>query len=172
MTATTPSAPAPADAPLHRVARASAAVALLGIGALHAAWGAGSSWPMATRTELSEAVLGSPGLERGGAAACYAVAGALGAGAALVAGWPAQLDRPRRVAVAGIAATLAGRGALGLTGRTHLVSPVSTGERFRRLDRRIYAPVCLTLAGLIALSLTGSPRSGDRLTSGGGQAEA
>jgi Protein of unknown function (DUF3995) len=159
MTATTPSAPGPAPASLHHAARVSAAAALLGIGALHAAWGAGTSWPMATRADLSEAVLGSPGLQRAGAAACYVVAGALGTGAALVAGWPTQLDRSRRVAVAGIAAILAGRGALGLTGRTHLVSPASTGERFRQLDRRIYAPVCLTLAGLTGLSLTGARRA-------------
>jgi hypothetical protein len=42
---------------------------------------------------------------------------------------------------------------LGLAGRTDLVSPISTGQEFRRLDRRIYAPVCLGLAALSALSL-------------------
>jgi hypothetical protein len=62
------------------------------------------------------------------------------------------------VAVAGIAAILTGRGVLGLAGRTDLMSPVSTGERFRRLDRRVYGPLCLPLAGLVGLSLEGGRR--------------
>jgi hypothetical protein len=154
MTSTTPPVPGGRDVSLDHAAGTAVATALLGMAALHAAWGAGSSWPMADRAELSDAVLGSPGLQRGGAAACFAVAGTLGTGAALVAGWPRQLDRQRRGAVAVMAAVLAGRGVLGLAGRTALVVPVSTGARFRRLDRRIYAPLCLALAGLTALSLT------------------
>jgi Protein of unknown function (DUF3995) len=149
----TPSDPRPEATLGDHAAGAAAAAGLLAIGALHAAWGAGSSWPMASRAELSRAVLGSRGLQRGGAAACYTVAGALGTAAALVAGWPKRAGRPRRVAVAGIAAVLAGRGALGLAGRTDLVSPVSTGQAFRRLDRRYYSPLCLTLSALTALSL-------------------
>jgi hypothetical protein len=47
---------------------------------------------------------------------------------------------------------LTGRGALGLTGKTRLVSPSSASERFGRLDRRVYSPLCLVLAGLSALS--------------------
>jgi hypothetical protein len=38
------------------------------------------------------------------------------------------------------------------------MSPVSTGERFRRLDRRVYGPLCLPLAGLVGLSLEGGRR--------------
>jgi hypothetical protein len=154
MTSTTSGA-RPVNALVGRAARTSAVATLAVIGALHVAWGAGSAWPRASRADLSDAVLGSPGLQGDSAGACYAVAGALGAAAALVAGGPQALDRPRRVAVAGIAAILAARGALGLIGRTHLVSPPSTGERFRRLDRRVYAPLCLSLAGLTALSLGG-----------------
>lgn len=86
------------------------------------------------------------------AAACYAVAGLLGTAAALVAGRPNRFDRPRRVAVTGV---LASRGMLGLLGRTDLFSPTSTGDRFRRLDRRFYSPLCLTLAALTWLSLPG-----------------
>jgi hypothetical protein len=145
----------PGTASLGRAAKSTAVVTLIGIGALHAAWGSGSSWPMADRADLADAVLGAPGSQFGGASASYAVAGALGTAAALVAGWPQTLERPRRVAVAGIAAILAGRGAVGLAGHTNWVSPVSTGSRFRRLDRQVYAPLCLTLAALTALSLTG-----------------
>ena len=46
----------------------------------------------------------------------------------------------------GIAGVLGGRGVLGLAGRTSVVSPDSDGARFRRLDRRFYAPLCLGLA--------------------------
>lgn len=147
---------------LPSASRASSATALLAIGALHVAWGAGATWPMATRDELSGAVLGSPGLARGGEAACYSVAGLLGVSAAMVSGWPRRAERPRRIAVAGISAVLAARGLLGLAGRTDLVSPGSTGQRFRELDRRIYSPLCLALATLSAMSLRSpdSPHSG------------
>jgi hypothetical protein len=40
---------------------------------------------------------------------------------------------------------------LGLAGRTRLVSPSSASPRFIRLDRRVYSPLCLALAGLTAL---------------------
>jgi len=136
------------DVEARRVAREATAGTLLVVGALHAAWGAGSNWPMSSREELSDVVLGSPGLERENAPACYAVAGLLGVAAALVSGRPRQFDRPRRVAVTGVALVLAGRGTLGLTGRTDLVSPTSTGDRFRQLDRRLYSPLCLALAAL------------------------
>ena len=139
--------------PTSRVAGATAASALFGVGALHAAWGAGLGWPMDTRAELSDAVFGAKGLLRGGAGPRNVVAGTLGVSAAVVAGWPRRADPVRRVAVAGIAVTLAARGGLGLVGRTDLVSPRSTGSRFRQLDRRAFGPLCLTLAGLTALSL-------------------
>jgi hypothetical protein len=45
---------------------------------------------------------------------------------------------------------LAVRGTLGLAGMTHVLSPGSTSARFRTLDRRVYSPLCLALAGLAA----------------------
>jgi hypothetical protein len=148
------SAARPHATSLGRAARLPAVAGLAGIGALHVMWGNGSAWPMESRADLSDAVLGAAGLtRRDSAAACYAMGGALGLAAALVAGGPERLERPRRAAVAGIAAVLAARGILGLAGRTDLVSPVSTGARFRRLDRRVYGPLCLALAALTASSL-------------------
>jgi hypothetical protein len=47
-----------------------------------------------------------------------------------------------------VAAVLSGRGLLGLAGRTDVVSPGSSSARFRRLDRRVYSPLCLALAAL------------------------
>src|SRR5690349_18367449 len=118
--------------PQARLAGITVAAALAGIGALHAAWGAGSNWPMSSRADLVEAVVGAQGSPSADAAACYAVAATLGTAAAIVAGRPKRMDRPRRAAVVAIAMTLAARGALGLTGHTRLVSPTSTGERFQR----------------------------------------
>jgi hypothetical protein len=79
-----------------RAARSSAVVTLAAIGAVHVAWGSGSAWPMTSRADLSDAVLGAPGLEGDAAGACHAVAGVLGVAAALVAGGPAPLERQRR----------------------------------------------------------------------------
>ncbi|HMJ36036.1 MAG TPA: hypothetical protein VK501_19180 [Baekduia sp.] len=51
---------------------------------------------------------------------------------------------------------------MGLAGRTDLVSPGATSERFRSLDRGYYAPLCLTLAALAApAALGGAPRSSE-----------
>ncbi len=53
---------------------------------------------------------------------------------------------------------VARRGALGLAGRTDIVSPGSVSERFRRLDRRCYSPLCLALAALAVPAVSGSAR--------------
>jgi hypothetical protein len=55
---------------------------------------------------------------------------------------------------------------LGLAGQTRLVSPVSVSARFTRLDRRVYSPLCLTLAGLAALSIRPSHRAPSRRAHG------
>jgi Protein of unknown function (DUF3995) len=77
------------------------------------------------------------------------VSAALGAAAAFAGGWPAQYPAIRRTGAAGAAAVLAVRGGLGLAGRTDLIAPGSVSARFRRLDRAVYSPLCLLLAGLI-----------------------
>jgi hypothetical protein len=125
-----------------------AAVALAGLGVLHAAWGLGASWPLRDRAALADAVIGRADVPP--PAACWAVAAALGTAATVVAGRPRRLPRLRRVATAGVTVTLAGRGLLGLAGKTDVVSPGSSSPRFRELDRRIYSPLCLALA-LLAL---------------------
>jgi hypothetical protein len=117
---------------------------LFGVAALHAAWGAGKSFPFRDREHLADAVVGNAAVPP--APACYAVAGALTAAAALVQGFPAGHPTLRRVGLLGVAVVLGGRGVLGLTGRTDLVSPARTSARFRRLDRNLYSPLCLALA--------------------------
>jgi hypothetical protein len=129
-----------------RASTRTAAVGLGGLGALHAAWGLGSSWPLADREALADAVIGRADVPP--AAACWAVAGALGAAAAFVGGRPRALPRVRRAGAAGVVLVLTGRGLLGLAGRTDAVSPGSSSPRFRRLDRQRYSPLCLALAAL------------------------
>jgi hypothetical protein len=130
----------------------SAAVTLLGIAGLHALWATGSPWPARDRDALADVVAGRAGGAVPSAAACMAVAGLLTTAAALVAGEPQRLPRVQRAGAAGVAVVLAIRGGCGLAGRTDLVSPGSTSPRFRRLDRRYYSPLCLSLATAAASS--------------------
>ena len=125
-----------------------AAAGLAGLAGLHVAWAAGSSWPLPDKAALSDAVIGRDTFPS--AAACLVVAGALTAGSAFVAGWPASHERLQRTGAAGVVGALAVRGGLGLAGRTRLISPTSSSARFRGLDRRVYAPLCLALAVLAA----------------------
>jgi hypothetical protein len=137
---------------MRRAGVATASAALFTLAGMHAAWGAGSAWPLPDRDALADAVIGAA--EVPPPAACFAVSGALAAAGALVAGWPGG-RRPavHRLGTGVVVGVLAGRGVLGLSGRTRLVSPASTSARFARLDRRVYSPLCLGLAGLSALSL-------------------
>jgi hypothetical protein len=129
---------------MHTMRTRLTAATLFGVAALHAAWGAGKSFPFRDREHLADAVVGTAAVPH--APACYAVAAALTAAAALVQGFPAGNPTLRRVGLRGVAVVLGGRGVLGLTGRTVLVSPTSTSARFRRLDRNLYPPLCLALA--------------------------
>lgn len=138
-----------------------AAAALAGIAGLHVAWGLGSSFPFASRDELADAVVGTPDVPP--PAACYAVAGALVAASALTADLPIAPRRVRRLGRAGVAAVLGARGIMGLAGRTDLAAPGSSSPRFRRLDRRCFAPLCLLLAAGTATAV-GTGRAPDPAT--------
>ena len=134
-----------------KVGRASTSVAsaaLLGLAGLHAVWGLGATWPLPDRASLADAVVGTDDVPP--PAACFAVAGALGVGAILVGGRPRRVSRVRRWGSAGVVGVLAARGVAGLLGGTDRLSPGSTSPRFRRLDRRLYSPLCLGLAALSA----------------------
>ena len=135
---------------MRQAAAAAASTGLLAMAGRHAAWGAGSAWPFPDRAALADAVIGAA--EVPAPRACFAVSGGLGAAGALTAGWPAGYPGLRRAGSCAVAAVLTGRGTLGLAGQTRLVSPVSVSERFTQLDRRVYSPLCLTLAAMSALS--------------------
>lgn len=125
-----------------------ASAGLLGIAGLHVIWATGSSWPLADAGELADVVAGKPAGRAPSPAACLAVAGLLTTAAALVAGRPRRLPGLSRAGAGGVVAVLTTRGALGMAGRTDVLAPGSTSERFRRRDRTVYSPVCLTLAAL------------------------
>ncbi len=123
---------------------ATAGAALGAIGALHVAWGRGSTWPYPDLDTLADEVVGRPVVPA--PAACYAVAGLLGAATVLVVTPPAVAPRLQAVGQAGVAAVLGTRAALGFFGRSDLVSPGSTSATFRRNDRRRFSPLCAALA--------------------------
>jgi hypothetical protein len=134
-----------------RLVPTATAAALAGIGALHLLWATGSSFPFPDRAALADSVVGTHEVPSSGA--CVTVATALLSGAALVAGPPKMPPGLRRAGLIGLTAVLAGRGGLGLAGRTDLVSPGSSSTTFRRLDRRVFSPLCLALAAGSATAL-------------------
>lgn len=130
-------------------ARAATAGTLLALAGLHVLWGRGSSFPFSDADDLSDAVVGRSSVPPPGA--CFAVAGALTVAAALVADVPRLPRAVQHLGVSGVAVVLATRSGLGFVRRTDVVSPGSGSSRFRRLDRRVYSPLCLALAaGAIA----------------------
>lgn len=119
-------------------------LALLAAGVIHAVWATGSTFPFRTRFALNDTVVGrqvTPGPTE-----CLAVAVLLVSAAGAVA----RADRRRgpwsRTAAAGVAAVLAIRATLGFSGRTAMVVPGSESPRFKRMDRRVYSPICALLA--------------------------
>ena len=126
-------------------------VVLGGLGVLHVAWGRGSTFPFTSRDELNDAVIGSARPPSRGA--CYSIAALLAIGASSVASSALGASGLVRWAAGGVAMVLGSRGALGLAGRTDIVSRDSTSDRFRRLDRRAFSPLCLALAAGAARSL-------------------
>jgi hypothetical protein len=120
------------------------AATLFALAGLHVMWGLGSSFPFRNREELADSVVGTSDVPP--LAACMAVAAALTLAAVLVTG-VTPLPKPIRTIALRIAATvLATRGLAGAFGRASTLSPGSDSPTFQRLDRRIYAPLCLWLA--------------------------
>jgi hypothetical protein len=117
---------------------------LVALAALHVAWGRGSTFPFNRGTDLADTVVGTQTVPP--PAACFSVAAALVAGAALVHDLPGLPGPVRRLGLVGMAGLFGLRGALGFAGLTSLISPGSTSARFRRLDRRLYSPLCFALA--------------------------
>jgi hypothetical protein len=120
------------------------ACGLIGLSTLHVAWGLGSSFPFASRDELADAVIGTPTVPS--PSACFTVAAGLAAGSAFLLD-PIPMPRTvRRSGLLGMSLAFGARAVLGWSGHTDKVSPGSNSVRFRRLDRRLYSPICACLA--------------------------
>jgi len=119
---------------------------LILLSAMHAGWAFGASWPCEDRAALADAAIGRPDVP--GTAMCLTVSSALAVAAYCVGAPRRGPSTVRRLAASGVVVAFAGRGALGLIGRTDVVSRGSNSPRFRSLDRRVYSPVCLAIATL------------------------
>jgi hypothetical protein len=128
-----------------------AAVAIAGASALHALWATGASWPASDSNELADLVVGRRPMP--GPAACATVAAALavGAGATAIAtsGRPRRLTHRSRPMATIVSATLLVRGVGGTA--ADLVGKVDATPAFRRWNRRLYNPLCVGLAILVAV---------------------
>jgi hypothetical protein len=118
--------------------------ALISLAGLHVAWGLGSAFPFSDRSQLADSVVGTK--EVPSPLACFTVAAALAAGGALVQGVPRVPSPLRRCGLLAMAGVFGVRGTFGFFGKTDLMAPGSTSPRFRHLDRRVYAPLCIGLA--------------------------
>lgn len=120
------------------------AAGLGSISAIHVLWAQGWTFPFRDLHQLNDQVVGqqvapSP-------ASCYAVAAMLAVAAVSVERAARGSSPMGRLATIGCSAVLGTRAGLGFTGRTHLAVPGSTSAAFRRNDRRVFAPLCATLA--------------------------
>jgi hypothetical protein len=142
-----------------RLSTRAAAAGLAALAGVHVAWAAGSSWPLADRVALADAVIGRAGGEVPSPAACLLVAGLLGTAAGVLGG-EASASPLKRLGARVLVATLAARAGCGLAGRTDVLSPGSCSPRFRELDRRVYSPLCLVLAALALPAAVPARRAG------------
>jgi hypothetical protein len=143
---------------LRRTAAGAGTAALAGLAAAHGAWALGASWPAPDRNALAELVAGSSRMPS--PTACWTVAGCLAAAAWVSAGFAGRGPLPTAAKSAVIGA-LAVRALAGLTGRTDLMVPWTPSPTFIARDRRILAPACAVLSGLLACGI----RPGTRGTS-------
>lgn len=149
--------PAPQDATTLRRLRPIAvltATTLGAIGAIHAAWAAGSTWPYGDATTLTRSVLGVPeAADFPPPGLTLVVTGALaitgGAALARTSG-SEQVRRLGRLITLPAAAVLTIRGLGGFA--QSLLAPTAATPEFTRNDLLLYSPLCLALAaGLVAL---------------------
>lgn len=125
---------------------------LAAIAIVHASWGFGSSFPAADRDSLALLAIGQRQVPD--AAACFAVAFAVAAMAALPSvalGW-VELPRPFvQLAKLGCwagAAIFAARGVAGYLPAFDRIFPL---EPFHTMNRVAYSPLCLLLAALFVV---------------------
>lgn len=133
---------------LQGTARVISGVGLGAVGALHAAWAAGSHWPARDRRALGEAVIGNAE-ELPSGAATGVVAGVAAASGLITAGAFGNgkgIVRVRRL----IGLALLARAAVGGDVALAALGMPPAKARFISLDNRFYRPLCAVL-GIAAL---------------------
>lgn len=139
-----------------RTARSVGSTGLLTVGALHAVWASGSSWPAKNSKKLSEAVVGSsyglPGENAAAGVAAAAIGGGLIAGGAFGEG--RGIVALRRLIGLGLLA----RGVVSEDTANDLLGLPQSGKRFRELDQRYYRPICAVLGVAVLLGARQSER--------------
>ncbi|WP_371496779.1 DUF3995 domain-containing protein [Kitasatospora sp. NBC_00374] len=127
--------------------------ALAATGVLHAVW-MRSPWPLGSRAEFADAVIGVGEEHVPTPAMCAGVAGLLGVAAAAVGARAGVLPAvgPAWLAKAGSVTTAGALLARGVGGPVLFGSGrIARSERFVRLDRRYYSPLCVALGAGAAL---------------------
>lgn len=128
---------------------------LAAVGILHLVWAAGSPWPARDSADLADAVVGSAHAPSAGPTVGVAVLALGGAAAVGGAGGAGPIARLVRL---GAAAALIARGLVGGVVATRALRLPDPSARFRRLDRVVYRPVCLTLGAAVAMGSLGRIR--------------
>ena len=121
-----------------------AAAILAAMGAVHAGWAAGLSWPARDAEELALHVIGLHRMPS--RSACALVALTLGAFAGILL--VERTDGSVMVARVAIVAVFAARGVLGLVEAR--LRPVILGKPYATYSRLLYSPLCLLIAALAA----------------------
>ncbi|WP_157882161.1 DUF3995 domain-containing protein [Streptomyces rubellomurinus] len=125
--------------------------AMAAVGVLHAVW-AVTPWPVRDPKEFAETMIGE-GDEMPPPVACLAVAGMFGTASYLVASEagvvPAVGPKAlRRLGLRTVSGVMLGRGIGGLA---LFGTVIGRTDRFLRMDRRYYSPLCLALGAGTAL---------------------
>jgi hypothetical protein len=142
--------PAPHHSSRRRAAGVATAATLGIIGALHAAWAAGSSFPASDQTALARAVVGGTTFPDATSSAVVAVL--LAVSSALVAARSVPQSALGKAVPSQLAwaSTVTTAGVLGLRGVAGLVASafnvIDTTREFRRLNLVAYSPLCIALA--------------------------
>ena len=117
---------------------------LAALAVLHAVWGFGSPFPFQSRGELADAVVGTASFPS--ASSCLSVATLLAIASGTVTRVIPMPTSIRRSVLTVMTLVFTLRSLAGFLGKTSVLSPGSDSERFQRLDRRYFAPICLCLA--------------------------
>lgn len=126
-----------------RGARIIGGVGLAVVGGLHALWAAGSHWPARSHEGLAEAIIGTDEAVPGAVPTAIVAGGALATGAVVAGGLgDSRLAvRWRRFAGAGLLVRAAVGGDVALA----VLGWPAAGEKFLKLDNRVYRPLCAVL---------------------------